>query len=103
MTHGSAKQRFYVALSYLVSGNEPLTLRLTHAADALIGLELNDLPEGMRDEFQQLRAALMRQPLRWPSASMNLFISRKVTPKEAKQLATKMLDMYTELFGGLAA
>jgi hypothetical protein len=76
-------------------------MRLTHAADALIGLQLDDLPEGMRDEFQQLKGDLTRQPLRWPSASMDLFIRRKVTPKEARQLAEKMLDMYTQLLGGL--
>jgi hypothetical protein len=99
MPHGRAQQKFFEALRCLVIGNEPLRRRLTFAADALIELQLDDLPKGMRDDFQQLKSDLMRQPLRWPDSPY--IRPRKVTPKEARQLAEKMLDMYTKLLGGL--
>ena len=100
MAHGYAQQKFFAALFPLVTGNEPVRVRLALAADALIGLELEELPEGMRDDFQQLRRDLMQTPLRWPNSPY--FRRRNVTPRDARRLSQKMLEMYTELLGGLA-
>ena len=104
MAHGYAQQKFFEALRGLVSENKPLARRLTYAADALIGLQLHDLPEGMRDDFQKLKGDLMQTPLRWPSLTKLGFDPlrpRKVTPREARRLANQVLDMYTKLLGGL--
>ena len=100
MAHGYAQQKFFEALRPLVSGNEPLRRRLTAAADALVGLQSDDLPEGMRDDFQQLRhdLILMQPPLRWPIGYLR---PRDVTSREAPELAIKVLEMYTKLLGGL--
>src|SRR5262249_46980359 len=99
MPHGYAQQKFFEALRALVIQNKPLKIRLTLAADALIGLQLDQLPEAMRDDFQQLKRDLMRTPLRLPDHYH--FMPREVTPREASRLAEKMLDMYTTLLGGL--
>jgi len=99
MPHGYAQQKFFEALYALVSENKPLKIRLTLAADALIGLQLDDLPEAMRDDFQQLKRDLMRTPLRLPDHYH--LKPREVTPREARRLAEKMLEMYTTLLGGL--
>jgi hypothetical protein len=99
MPYGYAQQKFFEALYALVSENNPLRIRLTLAADALIGLQLDDLPEAKRDDFQQLRRDLMRTPIRWPGHSH--LKPREVTLREAKRLAEKMLEMYMTLLGGL--
>jgi hypothetical protein len=100
MAHGYAQQKFFEALRPLVSGNEPLRRRLTAAADALVGLQSDDLPEGMRDDFQQLRHDLM-QPPTLRHGDLEYFRPREVTPREATRLAIQMLEMYTKLLGGL--
>ena len=85
MPHGYAQQKFFEALNALVSVNKPLSIRLTVAADALVGLQLDDLPEEMRDDFQQLKRDLMRTPLRWPDTP---YLKRRdyLTPRETRRL-----------------
>ena len=98
MAHGYAKEKFFGALLGLVSENKPLAMRLSYAAEALIRLRLDHLPERMRDDFQKLKDDLTQTPLRWPIGD---FIPRKVTPREARRLANQVLEMYTKLLGGL--
>ena len=100
MPYGVAQQRFFEALRPLVSGNKPLRRRLTAAADALVGLQSDQLPEGMRADFQQLKRDLMR-PTTIRYKDLDYLRPRDVTSREAPELAIKMLEMYTKLLGGL--
>jgi hypothetical protein len=96
VAHAYAKQKFFEALYSLV-GNEALRMRLTYAADALIQLQPHQLPEKMREDFEQLRRDLTRTPLSHPYG----YERRTVTPQKAVRLAKKILSMYTQLLGGL--
>jgi hypothetical protein len=62
MAHGHAQQKFFETLLPLVTGSEPLSTRLTLAAGALIGLDLDHLPAQMRNDLRQLTDDLMRPP-----------------------------------------
>ena len=90
------KQKFYEAVSALI-GNSSIEMRLTYAAEPLLMLQPNELPEKMRHEFE-----LLLNDLRQKSLSRETQIMpRPVTKEEARKLAERILGMYTELMGGL--
>src|SRR5262249_39935392 len=59
----SARQKFFEALYCLVCSNKPLRMRLTYAAQGLISLPPDQLPEHMRADFEQLMRDLTKRPL----------------------------------------
>jgi len=93
----SARQKFFEALYCLVCSNKPLRMRLTYAAQGLISLPPDQLPEHMRADFEQLMRDLTKRPL----SSSHHYVPRNVTPREAGRLSIKILEMYTDLLGGL--
>jgi hypothetical protein len=93
----SAKQKFFEAVYSLVDSNKSLRIRLTYAALDLANLSPDELPEHMRADFKQLMHELTKTPLSEDYRDP----PRDVTPREAKRLAIKILEMYTELLGGL--
>ena len=93
----SAKQKFFEALYSLVNSHDRLRIRLTSAALGLTKLSPDELPAHMRTDFEQLRRDLTRTPL----SDDYRYLPREVTPREAERLAIKILEMYTELLGGL--
>ena len=98
-----AQQRFFEALHTLVCENKTLYARLTLAAQALARLPpMDQLPGELRDEIQQLRDSLMRPPpLTWPNGDVRpRKAGQKADQVEARQMAGKILDIYTKL-GGL--
>jgi hypothetical protein len=96
VAHAYAKQKFFEAL-YCLVGNKSLRTRLTYAAEALMTLQPHDLPEKMRDDFKQLLRDLTSTSLSHPYG----YKPRNVTPRKAARLAEKILEMYTQLLGGL--
>jgi hypothetical protein len=56
------KQKFYEAVSALI-GNSSIEMRLTYAAEPLLMLQPNELPEKMRHEFELLLNDLRQNPL----------------------------------------
>jgi hypothetical protein len=63
----------------------------------LMTLQPHDLPEKMRDDFKQLLRDLTSTSLSHPYG----YKPRNVTPRKAARLAEKILEMYTQLLGGL--
>jgi hypothetical protein len=88
-------QQLYLAICELV-GDEPLDLRLTHAADRLVPVQPKDIPELHRDEFETLKAALSKTEL----SSSRGFVPRQVSAREAKTLALKFVDLYADVLKG---
>jgi len=91
-----AKEKFYEALLALV-GSSTLEERLTYAAINLLMLQEKQVPEDMRADFVALRNALTKEPL----STATGYVPRRVSQEEARELAHKIVSMYTELMGGL--
>jgi hypothetical protein len=93
----TARQKFFEAVYSLVDSNKSLSRRLTYAALGLVQLSPDDLPEHMRADFKQFMHELTKTPLSEDYRDA----PREVTPREARRIAIKILEMYTELLGGL--
>jgi len=92
---GRAKQKFFEAL-YALSGASTIDIGLTNAANYLCQLQPEDLPAGMRDEYEKLRKALTTIPLSSPTC----YVIRPVSEEKARELKQTIVEMDAKL-GGL--
>jgi hypothetical protein len=92
MSSAYAKQKFYEAVLALV-GTRPIQERLTFAAESLVSLRLDDLPEEMQGDYAALRLLLTHEPLSSETGPR----PRHFHDEDSQQLAQKILSMYTEL------
>ena len=92
MDHGRAKQKFFEAL-YALDGAATIDIGLTHAANYLCQLEPEDLPAGMRDDFEKLRADLTTIPL----SSKTSYVVRPVSEEKARELKQTIAEMDAKL------
>src|SRR5262245_15945753 len=92
---GRAKQKFFEAL-YALDRAATIDIGLTHAANYLCQLQPEDLPAGMRDEYEKLRKAITTIPL----SSATSYVIRPVSEKKARELKQTIVEMDAKL-GGL--
>ena len=91
-----ARQKLFEA-TYALTGSGPLTMRLTHAANYLTQIPEEDLPQKILEDFMTLKATLLTTPL----SSAYRFERRALSPKKAREAAKSILELYTELLGGI--
>jgi hypothetical protein len=92
--HDYLKQKLFEALHDLLS-EKGLALGLTYACTYL--LQVRNVPERFKKEFDQIKAALLASPL----ADQTGYLPRDIGPDEAVALARRILGLYTEVMGGL--
>lgn len=91
-----AKEKLYVAVSALV-GPGTMGERLTYAAEPLLRLLPQDIPDEIKQEFFLLKDELTKSPL----SSASGFTPRAVTDDEGKMIAQRILSMFITMSGGL--
>jgi len=79
-----------------VSDND-LNSRLTFATVSLLHLLPDAIPSEHNEEFQVLKTLLTRTPL----SNETTYLPRDLTEEEAREAATKILGMFTDVMGGL--
>ena len=92
---GQAKQKFFEAL-YALDRAATIDIGLAYAANYLCQFQPEDLPAGMRDEYEKLRKALTTIPL----SSATSYVIRPVSEEKARELKQTIDEMYAKL-GGL--
>ncbi len=93
---GYAKKKFYEAVTALV-GSEEIDKQLTHAATHVALLQDRDIPEAQKDEFAEIKRALLKTPL---SGEQN-YQDRQISREDGEQLARKIVSLFVEIMGGL--
>ena len=92
---GQAKQKFFEAL-YALDRAATIDIGLAYAANYLCQFQPEDLPAGMRDEYEKLRKALTTIPL----SSATSYVIRAVSEDKARELKQTIVEMNAKL-GGL--
>src|SRR5262249_36963835 len=92
---GRAKQKFFEAL-YALDRAATIDIGLTNAANYLCQLQPEDLPAGMRDEYEKLSKALTKIPL----SGATFYEIRPVSEEKAHELKQIIVEMDAKL-GGL--
>lgn len=94
-----AKQVFWEAVGALATGDGTIQERLSIAAGShgpglikLLGH--NDMPEEHQDEYHAIWQELHKDGTLEET-------TRKLSSKEAQELATRIFDIYTDIMGGL--
>jgi hypothetical protein len=94
------RQRFWQALQSLV-GSGSIQYRLEGAANALIYLRSDELPECVRSEFEAILHALTKYPAEREGEGSIGASTRKLTPKNRAKIADRILSIYIDMYGGL--
>jgi len=89
---GRTKQKFFEAL-YALDRAATIDIGLTYAANYLCQLQPEDLPAGMRDEYEKLRKALTTIPL----SSATSYVIRPVSEEKACELNQTIGEMYAKI------
>lgn len=90
------KQKLYEAVHALVGDGE-LDTRLTFAAMSLAQLLESDIPDQFRNDVAALRHRLEQTPL----SSAHGYTARQISDEEAREVARRIFDLFTEVMGGL--
>jgi len=92
--HDYLKQKLYQALHDLFS-EKGLAMGLTYACTYL--LQVHNVPDEFKEEFDQIKAALLATPLGTDKG----YFPRDISPEDATALARRILGLYTTVMGGL--
>jgi hypothetical protein len=90
------KEKLYEALRSLVGASD-LDKRLTPAANALVSLQDQQIPEEYKERFKSIRARLNTTP----HSSERGYVNRQISEEDGRKLACDILDLYTAVMGGL--
>jgi len=94
--HDYLKQKLYEALHDLVSDGD-LDKRLTFAGTYLAHLYGHDIPEKYQAELDAIRAIMFTTPL----SSERAYVPRQISDEDARALARRILNLFTDVMGGL--
>jgi hypothetical protein len=91
-----AKQKLWEAVRALASDGE-IDRRLTFAGDCLVGLQVAQIPSQHLEEFEAIRAALVKTKL----SSERGYVDRQMSSEDAVALSHRIVDLFTGVMGGL--
>jgi len=96
MSVDHARERYYVAVLALV-GSGSLNERLTFAAESLLHLRPDELPNELRNDHAEIMRKLTRDPL----SSEWGYVRRKLRGKNAYNVAKAIFNVFVKLQGGI--
>ncbi len=94
------KALLWSAIYYLATSAAPIQERLDHAASELLYLRPEELPEDLREEFEDLLRDLTAQDDVADEGNTAVKTSRRSDAK-AERLARRIFDLYTEIRGSV--
>jgi ferric-dicitrate binding protein FerR (iron transport regulator) len=94
------REKLGQALDMLV-GAAPIQDRLTYAAEYLIRLKADDIPDTERGEFEAVMRAFSRHPAEKEGEGSIRASARKLTDQEGAAVARKILSIYIRIRGGI--
>ncbi len=88
------------AVYYLATSAAPIQERLDRAASEMLYLRPEELPEDLREEFEDLLRELTTQDD--VAAEGNIAATkRRLSDAQAERLARRIFDLYTEIRGSV--
>ena len=87
------------AVYHLATSAAPIQERLDRAASELLYLRPEELPEDLREEFEDLLRELTAQDD--VVGEGNVATTRRLSDAQAERLARRIFDLYTEIRGSV--
>lgn len=100
MSSDYAREKFWQAVHSLATGSEDIRERLAGAALFLSRLRPDDLPEVLRQEFEDVLHELTKEKALGDEGTI-VATTHDLTQEEGAKLAERIPDIYTELHGGI--
>jgi hypothetical protein len=95
MVYGRASEKFYLAVNLLASSRLPIKQRLIEAfRDQLSSLQLDQLPEDVRDEFELVFNHVTKEPDRTGNIGTIAATINTFSEEEASEIASKVVSMF---------
>ncbi len=95
-----AREKFWQAVDVLATSDLSIQKRLAYAAQYLIRLKPDDLPEEHREELDAVLRDLTREKAAGEGGTIEA-TTRQLTSEEGTKVASRILSVYTELHGGI--
>jgi hypothetical protein len=95
-----AREKFWQAVDVLATSDRSIQQRLAYAAQYLIRLKPDDLPEEHRGELNAVLRDLTKETAAGEEGTIEA-TTRQMTSEEGTKVASRILSVYTELHGGI--